>query len=353
MIEVQELTKRYGSTTAVDAISFNVPSGEIVGFLGPNGAGKSTTLRMITGYLAPTSGRVRVGGIDVHDNPREARRLIGYMPEGVPMYRDMRVLEYLRFRAELKEMGRREVSGAVERALAQADVTDAADKVIGRLSKGYRQRVGLADALLTDPPLLILDEPSSGLDPNQNRHVRELLRGFEGHKTVFLSTHILPQVENTCGRVIIIRKGKLMAQGKASELRANPAGTRAVTLGGPASAEAYERALAGVTGVRSVERLGATDGGHAVRLTAVPGDEVLEAVFQAVVAAGLSLHRLVPESASLESVFADLTTTDPAGPTDDATGEAPADEGVDEADGAGGADDEPTDRGADEGDSAS
>ncbi|MCA9534874.1 MAG: ATP-binding cassette domain-containing protein [Myxococcales bacterium] len=317
MIEVQELTKRYGSTTAVDAVSFHVPRGEIVGFLGPNGAGKSTTLRMITGYLSPTSGRVRVGGIDVHDKPREARRLIGYMPEGVPMYRDMRVVEYLRFRAELKELGRREVPGAVERSLAQADVTDAADKVIGRLSKGYRQRVGLADALLTDPPLLILDEPSSGLDPNQNRHVRELLRGFEGNKTVLLSTHILPQVESTCGRVIIIRKGQLMAQGKASELRQNPAGTRIITLGGPATPEAYEQALLGVTGVRNVERMGAQAGGNAVRVTAVPGDEVLEAVFQAVVRAGLSLHRLVPESASLESVFADLTTTDPAAPLDD------------------------------------
>lgn len=338
VIEVQDLTKRYGATTAVDAISFHVPRGEIVGFLGPNGAGKSTTLRMITGYLSPTSGRVRVAGIDVHDKPREARRLIGYMPEGVPMYRDMRVVEYLRFRAELKELGRREVGAAVDRALGQADVTDAADKVIGRLSKGYRQRVGLADALLTDPPLLILDEPSSGLDPNQNRHVRELLRSFEGNKTVFLSTHILPQVENVCSRIIIIRKGQVMAQGKASELRQSPTGTRLVTLGGPASAEAYEKAVSGVEGVRNVELLGAQAGGNAVRVTAVPGDEVLEAIFQAVVAQGLSLHRLVPESASLESVFADLTTTDPAGePTDDDAADsgegqsedAPASEGSD------------------------
>ena len=327
MIEVQELTKRYGATTAVDAISFHVPRGEIVGFLGPNGAGKSTTLRMITGYLSPTSGRVRVAGIDVHDKPREARRLIGYMPEGVPMYRDMRVVEYLRFRAELKELGHREVKAAVDRALGQADVTDAADKVIGRLSKGYRQRVGLADALLTDPPLLILDEPSSGLDPNQNRHVRELLRSFEGQKTVFLSTHILPQVENVCSRIIIIRKGQLMAQGKASELRQSPTGTRLITLGGPASAEAYEKAVSGLEGVRNVELLGDQAGGNAVRLTAVPGDEVLEAIFQAVVAQGLSLHRLVPESASLESVFADLTTTDPAGEPEDE-----ADEGSDQAD---------------------
>ncbi len=312
VIEVQELTKRYGSTLAVSEVSFHVPKGEIVGFLGPNGAGKSTTLRMITGYLAPTSGRVRVGGIDVHDRPREARRLIGYMPEGVPMYKDMRVVEYLRFRAELKELGRRDALQAVERSLTQADVLDAADKLIGRLSKGYRQRVGLADALLTDPPLLILDEPSSGLDPNQNRHVRELLRGFEGDKTVLLSTHILPQVESTCGRVIIIRKGRLMAEGKASELRSNPAGSRVITLGGPSEAAAYEQALRGVEGVRTVERLGAQAGGNAVRLEADAGDEVLERIFAAVVEAKLVLHRMVPESASLESVFADLTTEDPA-----------------------------------------
>ena len=311
MIQVTGLTKRYGSATAVDDISFVVPRGKIVGFLGPNGAGKSTTLKMITGYLAPTSGRVSVDGIDVHDHPREARRRIGYMPEGVPMYKDMRVLEYLRFRAELKEMNRRTIPTAIDRALQQADVADATEKLIGHLSKGYRQRVGLADALLTDPPLLILDEPSSGLDPNQNRHVRELLRGFEGDKTVLLSTHILPQVESTCSQVIIIQRGKVVAQGDASEIREAPRGPRFVTLGGPSPASAYEAALRDVPGVRHIEHRtsGDTTPG-AIRLEVASGEETLDAIFKAVVAAGLSLREMSPEAASLESVFAELTTHD-------------------------------------------
>lgn len=190
-------------------VSFRVERGEIAGFLGPNGAGKTTTLRMLTGYLAPTSGEVHVDGIDAVRSSIEARARLGYMPEGVPLYREMRVFEYLRHRAALKAVDR--IAEAVDRSLELAGVTDARRRIIGQLSKGYRQRVGLAESLLADPPILILDEPTSGLDPNQVRQFRQLVRSFAGTKTVLLSTHILSEVEAVCDRVIIIREGQKVA----------------------------------------------------------------------------------------------------------------------------------------------
>ncbi len=209
MIEVEGLSKRYGSRLAVDEVSFRVQPGEIVGFLGPNGAGKSTTLRMLTGYLAPSSGQIRIDGIDAVQNSIQARARLGYMPEGVPLYREMRVQEYLRHRGALK--GVPNIAEAVDRCLELAGVEDARTRIIGQLSKGYRQRVGLAEALIADPPILILDEPTSGLDPNQVRQFRDLVRGFSGKKTVLLSTHILSEVEAACDRVIIIREGQKVA----------------------------------------------------------------------------------------------------------------------------------------------
>ncbi len=209
MIEVEALSRRYGSRIAVDDVSFRVEPGEIVGFLGPNGAGKTTTLRMLTGYLAPTSGDIRIDGIDAVTNSIRARERIGYMPEGVPLYGEMRVYEYLRHRGALKSVAN--LAEAVDRSLELAGVADARTRILGQLSKGYRQRVGLAEALIADPPILILDEPTSGLDPNQVRRFRELVRGFSGKKTVLLSTHILSEVEAVCDRVIIIREGKKVA----------------------------------------------------------------------------------------------------------------------------------------------
>lgn len=209
MIEVDALSKRYGTQLAVNEVSFRVERGEIVGFLGPNGAGKTTTLRMLTGYLAPTAGKIRIEGIDAVRSSLRARTRLGYMPEGVPLYREMRVHEYLRHRAALKNVS--EARAAVDRALVLAGVTDVKNRIVGQLSKGYRQRVGLAEALIADPPLLILDEPTSGLDPNQVRQFRELVRGFGGSKTVFLSTHILSEVQAVCDRVIIIREGRKVA----------------------------------------------------------------------------------------------------------------------------------------------
>jgi len=209
VIEVEGLSRRYGSRLAVNNVSFRVESGEIVGFLGPNGAGKTTTLRMLTGYLAPTSGSIRIDDIDAVQRSIQARKRLGYMPEGVPLYREMRVHEYLRHRGALKAVPK--VAEAVDRCLELAGVADARTRIVGQLSKGYRQRVGLAEALIADPPILILDEPTSGLDPNQVRQFRELVRSFGGRKTVLLSTHILSEVEAVCDRVIIIREGEKVA----------------------------------------------------------------------------------------------------------------------------------------------
>jgi ABC-2 type transport system ATP-binding protein len=200
-------------------VSFQVARGQIVGFLGPNGAGKTTTLRMLTGYLAPTSGAIHIGGFDALEHPIEARRRLGYMPEGVPLYREMRVYEYLRHRAALK--GVSEVSGAIDRSLELAGVSDARKRIIGQLSKGYRQRVGLAEALIADPPILILDEPTSGLDPNQVRQFRELVSGFRDDKTVLLSTHIMSEVEAVCDRVLIMHAGRKVADLKAGDAESN------------------------------------------------------------------------------------------------------------------------------------
>ncbi len=200
-------------------VSFRVEHGEIAGFLGPNGAGKTTTLRMLTGYLAPTSGEVQIDGIDAVRSPIEARARLGYMPEGVPLYREMRVFEYLRHRAALKAVSG--ISDAVDRSLERAGVTDVRKRIIGQLSKGYRQRVGLAESLLADPPILILDEPTSGLDPNQVRQFRELVRSFAGTKTVLLSTHILSEVDAVCDRVIIIREGEKVADLPPGDAKTN------------------------------------------------------------------------------------------------------------------------------------
>jgi ABC-2 type transport system ATP-binding protein len=219
MIEVEHLTKDYGTVVAVRDVSFRVDKGDIVGFLGPNGAGKSTTMRILVGFLGPTSGSVHIGGHDILEQSLEARRQIGYMPEAAPLYPEMRVREYLSFRAEVKKVPRAERKKAAERAMEQAAVQDYADSLIAHLSKGYRQRVGLADALVSNPPLLILDEPTAGLDPNQIREVRKLIRDLGENHTILLSTHILSEVETTCDRAIVINRGRLVAKGSITELR--------------------------------------------------------------------------------------------------------------------------------------
>ncbi|MEM7232490.1 MAG: ATP-binding cassette domain-containing protein [Planctomycetota bacterium] len=221
LIEVRGLTKHYGSARALDDVTFDVREGEVVGFLGPNGAGKSTTMRIITGFLPGDSGTVHVGGHDVTRESLAVRRMIGYLPEGVPIYTDMRVQEFLRYRARLKGIPLRERRSRVEGALKATDVWDVRKRMIGVLSRGFRQRVGLADALLSEPKVLILDEPTVGLDPEQVRLFRKVLKDIGHDRTVLLSTHILAEVEATCSHVVIIRRGRIVATDRAEGLRAS------------------------------------------------------------------------------------------------------------------------------------
>lgn len=212
MIEVAKLTKRYGDLAAVDDVSFTAPAGQILGFLGPNGAGKTTTMRIITGFLPATSGTVRVEGFDVFEQSVDVRRRIGYLPENPPLYNDMTVVPFLRFVARLKGMGRREIEAALERVLGTCGLTGVADRLLGHLSKGFRQRVGLAQALIHDPPVLIFDEPTIGLDPRQIIEIRSLIRTLGGTRTVVLSTHILPEVSQVCDKVVIINEGRVVLE---------------------------------------------------------------------------------------------------------------------------------------------
>src|SRR5215210_1758896 len=219
MIKVENLTKRYAGQTAIQDLNFEVGKGEIMGFLGPNGAGKSTTMRILSSFMPPTSGRASVAGFDIFEHSLQARAHLGYMPENVPLYNDMRVTEYLDYRAALKGVPHRRVAERVGDVKELCGLKEVEKKLIGALSKGYRQRVGLADALVHEPDLLILDEPTSGLDPNQIRQVRDLIKNLGRQHTILLSTHILPEVEMTCSRVIIINKGKIEASDSPQDLR--------------------------------------------------------------------------------------------------------------------------------------
>ena len=331
MISAVHLTKRYGPHVAVDDISFHVGKGEIVGFLGPNGAGKSTTLRILSGYLAMTSGRVTIAGHDIATDSFEARKNIGYMPESVPLYPEMRVVEYLAFRAELKKVARKDRRVFVDEAMQKANVVDVAMQRIGTLSKGYRQRVGLADALLAKPGLLILDEPTAGLDPNQIREVRAVIKGLGAEHTVLLSTHALSEVEASCSRVLLIHKGELVAGGDT--LRMDPrerAPRTEIVL--RASAEAAARALDGVAndvGI-SVQTRDA-DGVEPSVVVTLAWSETLsagdvaqrtEAAVAAFVAAGLGVREVRPAGRSLEELFAALTLTRDARDSNQPTGDA-------------------------------
>ncbi len=310
---MSHLTRRYGAHVAVDDVSFEVGKGEVVGFLGPNGAGKSTTLRVLAGFLGPTSGTVKVAGHDVVDDSFEARRAVGYMPESVPLYPEMRVVEYLRFRAELKRAPRGKRAGWVDDAMAKAHVLDVAHKRIAHLSRGYRQRVGIADAIVARPPVVVLDEPTAGLDPNQIRETRALIRDLGREHTVVVSTHILSEVEACATRVLLVHKGKLLAQGSIDEVRAmrGATGIEVVVHGDAAAAE---RALRAVEGVGDATRAG-SDAGELVRLGARFAEKLgageraaaVERCVAALVAAGVGVREVRPAGGSLEDAFAALT----------------------------------------------
>jgi len=312
LIKVEQLTKRFAATTAVSDISFDVRPKEVVGFLGPNGAGKSTTLKVITGFYSATSGSVLVDGHDVSRRPEAVKRAIGYLPENVPLYPEMRVHEYLRYRAALKRVPGSRRRAAVDSALERCRLGDVRTRIIGQLSKGYRQRVGLADALVGDPKLLILDEPTIGLDPNQIRQVRELIRDLGRERTVILSSHILPEVEAVCSRVLIINRGKIVGQGDPGELRAGLGKEGAsITLevrDPEGRAPEVLKAVEGVTGVG--EPIAGEDGLAVFEVTAGAGASVRERIFDAAVGAGFKLLGMSSRTLSLEDVFVQITTSE-------------------------------------------
>jgi len=304
MIDAESLTKTYGPRTAVQDVSFHVEKGEIVGFLGPNGAGKTTTMRMLTGYLPPTNGRASINGYDMLTQSLEARRHIGYLPETVPLYPEMSVADYLDFMAALRHVPNRRA--AVQRAMEATHIEDRARMTIGKLSKGYRQRVGLAQALVHDPDVLILDEPTIGLDPRQIIEVRELIKELAGQHTILLSTHILPEVEQVCSRVLIIHRGKLVAEDTPENLGKRLRGVERIGLQVAGDGTALKRTLAAVPGVLSVE---AKDAGR-YEVSVAPGTDVRAKLAAAVVHGGWELLELAPIGMSLEEIFLQLTKED-------------------------------------------
>ena len=315
MIEVEGLTKDYGTVVAVRDVSFSVGRGEVVGFLGPNGAGKSTTLRILAGFLGATSGKVRVNGHDLGDASLLARASLGYMPEAAPLYTELRVREYLEFRARLKKVPRPKRAASVERAMERANLREVSETTIAHLSKGFRQRVGLADALVADPPLLILDEPTAGLDPNQVREVRALIKELASDHTVLLSTHILSEVEATCQRALVIDRGRLVAQGTLEELsRGRRSSALSLTLRDlDRRAAGFLGEQAGVVGVETLAGVALADGYARLRVTLAENEIPLVAgarLLRALVTANIDVASLTPETATLEQIFADLTRDD-------------------------------------------
>jgi len=310
MIEVEGLTKNYGPTRAVDNVSFGVRRGEVLGFLGPNGAGKSTTMKMLTCFLAPTAGRAVVAGHDVFDDSLEVRKHVGYLPEDTPIYRDMTVVEFLQFAAELRGMEPGKIGGRIREIGQRCGLSDVAGKLVGELSKGYRQRVGLAQAMLHDPDIVILDEPTSGLDPNQIVEIRSLIKEIGREKTVILSTHILPEVQATCSRVVIISGGKLVADGTPDELRARERGGRyrVVVESNGVAKDAIRDRLASLAGVTRCEAITGEDGSHSFAIDAGSSSDLRKPIFRTAVDNRWTLLELAREAASLEDVFRNLTT---------------------------------------------
>ncbi len=310
MIEVQNLTKRYGRFTAVNDLSFEVKKGQIVGFLGPNGAGKTTTLRMLTGFLPPTQGSAVISGHDIFRDSIKARKCIGYMPENVPLYDDMRVREYLKFRGELKGLNGRQLRQSLGDAIHLCGLADMKRRMIKTLSKGYRQRVGLADALINNPELLILDEPTNGLDPNQIRSIRELIKNLSQTHTVLLSTHILSEVEMTCDHVIILDQGKIQANGNPKDLVNNMRAAGHITLEIRADADTAKKKLEELTHVKRVIARETPDEWVKYSILCDSDTDSRERIAHLASQHGWPIRTLHRRSGSLEDVFVELTRRD-------------------------------------------
>jgi gliding motility-associated transport system ATP-binding protein len=313
MIKVEGLTKRYARNVAVDNISFEVAKGGIVGFLGPNGAGKTTTMRVLTCFLPPTSGTASVAGFDVLEQPLEVKKRIGYLPETPPLYPEMEVVEYLSFVGRLKGIASADIGSRIDQVIEQCVLGDYRTKLIGKLSKGYRQRVGLAQAIIHNPEVLVLDEPTSGLDPQQIIHTRELIRGLSGNHTIILSTHILSEIENSCDKVIIISHGKLVATDSVANLTNRLRGAEAVSIdvGGNGLGEGEIRArLEQVSGVSRVMYKESRDGRHIYEVESLPGHSARAELARAVVNAGWNLNEMRAIGLSLETIFLQLTASE-------------------------------------------
>ena len=312
MIEVQHLTKRYGRITAVDDVSFRVERGEILGFLGPNGAGKTTTMRILTGYMPATEGNAIVAGFDVFDQPVEAKRRTGYLPETPPLYPEMTVRDYLTFVSKIKGVSSNERKSRVNSVMERTRLTDVPDRHCGKLSKGYRQRVGLAQAIIHNPDVLILDEPTAGLDPKQIIETRQLIKELAGDHTIILSTHILPEVSQTCQRVVIINKGRVVAIDTPENLTGRLRGAETmyvqVDRGGPQTMTVLER----TPGVTKVVSSDVREGAYGYEVESQRGRDVRRELARAIVMAGVGLLELRPMRMSLEDIFLSLTTEEGA-----------------------------------------
>src|SRR5579863_5037655 len=308
MIKVEGLTKRYARNVAVDHISFQVEKGQIVGFLGPNGAGKTTTMRMLTCFMPPTDGTAQVAGFDVRENPMEVKRHIGYLPESPPVYPEMEVIEYLNFVARIKGVPKPGAKKRIDEVMEKCAVADVRNKEIGKLSKGYRQRVGLAQAILHNPDVLILDEPTAGLDPHQIIETRDLIKGLAGHHTIILSTHILPEVEQVCERVVIIAKGKVVATDTVHNLTSRLRGSESVAVEVIApDGSGVQSRLEQVAGVSRVISKESKDGRLHFTVESLEGKHIRPALARAVIEAGWNLNELHGMALSLEEIFLELT----------------------------------------------
>lgn len=319
MIKVEGLTKRYARTVAVDNISFDVAKGSIIGFLGPNGAGKTTTMRVLTCFQPPTRGSVEVAGFDVVKQPLEVKKRIGYLPESPPLYPEMEVIEYLNFVAALKGIPRSDVRARVNNVLERCAIGDVRTKLLGKLSKGYRQRVGLAQAIIHNPGVLVLDEPTAGLDPKQIMDTRQLIKNLAGDHTIILSTHILPEVEQTCEHIVIINKGKLVATDSVENLTHRLRGAEAIAVevegrGSQLDANVVRRNFEQMPGVSRVVAKTSGENRCAFEVECLPGRSIRGDLARAVVEAGWNLTELRPAAFSLEEIFLQLTATDQESP---------------------------------------
>jgi len=305
MIQVDRLTRYYGNACAVDGISFHIRKGEIVGLLGPNGAGKTTTLRMLTGFLAPTSGTIRIQGTAIDEDPLAVKQCMGYLPESAPLYPDMLVFDYLGYVADIRQLPPSAKDTRIEELVDLCDLSAVMHKPVAELSKGYKQRVGLAHAMMSDPDILVLDEPTSGLDPNQIVEIREIIRRIGRQKTIILSTHILSEAEATCDRIMIIHQGKLVADGTTESIKQSAGGLNLLHLVlEDAAFDDVRRVIGAVPGVTDIQSI--TDSPLHVRLT-IETDAVRKAVYGAIRSQDWTLMEMRPETRSLEAIFRDLT----------------------------------------------